>query len=358
MSAPEQTVSGSQRWLAKLKQAHERNRADAVQAALSANRRKAEYCSVGAMMAGYEAAASEHARRHAGRPRPETVNTNLQRLRRISKLISGTSDPYSVSTALLTAEAADKALEVMVKDIVSRKEKAGDQDIEAAQRRARISANSTLRMARSCWCKWALQWFTRHGVAVAPGLAEWPAYTSAIPPYEEPPQHLIDSTHEGAADLKREKSPRYIVYVLCYQFGMRVGDAARARWEWLKKRDDRYAMEWRAKKNGRFVSIPCPESTYQTLRELPTGEKYILPGAHPTDRSSLCSREFAAWMNRIGWSEYSKCAHELRKLAGSQWFIRGGAEVAAKYLGDNLQTVLRFYACVPRRQAPEIDLLD
>jgi integrase len=179
--------------------------------------------------------------------------------------------------------------------------------------------------------------------------------------YELPAADLRDRTIEAGRGLRAENPRLYIAFVLCYDLALRAGEAAAARWDWIradstgKYLDIIARVDYRPK--GRPRSVPISAEVMEHLSEslaLSDGV-HLLPGVTHTDREDLVKRELATWMRGLGWEEtqYPKAGHELRKLMGSRWYTERGAEVAQTWLGHkDISTTCRYYATLTRQPAP------
>ncbi len=90
--------------------------------------------------------------------------------------------------------------------------------------------------------------------------------------------------------------------------------------------------------------------------ELPedAGE-YVLPGLSFTKRYRLIQDELNAWLRDLGWTKepgkghngFEKASHELRKLKGSEYYVRLGAVQARNFLGHaSVVTTENYYAAL------------
>jgi integrase len=293
----------------------------------------------------YRAAAAVH-RALLDKPSVRTVEKNITSFFRI---VGGAgTELASVGPVVATAYLSGQI------------EKAGVDHMR--RHRARVSAGSTLRQAKSLFAKWALAQYAQDRMSLPPSILQFKETGSTTKPdkYRLPPADLITTTLQAGESLKGTDPALYAGWILCYHAGLRVGEAMNARWSWLESRDGVTSIricrrpEWRGPKNLRDHSIPLSAGVLESLMVLRGVSPFILPGETPTARHNLLNRRFAAWMRGIGWDRvtYPKAAHELRKLAGSYWFTKLGLQWSAEWLGDSIQTVAHYYsACTAPRAA-------
>ena len=318
-------------------------------AALQQTKARQASMSVGEAIEQYQRKAAEDYVRNS-RPRPETVTNYVSALRLVLRT-AGHDDPDSLDLRHVDAGAARRYAATTVADSAS------DQD------RARRTAASTLRNARAVFSGWttgieaadkAVKEFCGADVVDAPPVK-----------YRYPGADLVEATLTAGKALVETAPELYPAWICCYWLALRAGEAAAARWDWIREveRDGRRAAYldvirrpggWNPKGGERSVPVaPTVLSALQATRQ--PGHEYLLPGDTPTQRLDLVRRKLAAWMRGVGWAraEYPKCAHELRKLMGAEWYTRYGVEVACKWLGHaSIQTTHRYYADLTRHPDP------
>jgi integrase len=103
---------------------------------------------------------------------------------------------------------------------------------------------------------------------------------------------------------------------------------------------------------GRDRSLPVHPDLWVALEALRGETEYLVDAGTFSERQDVVMRELAAWMTGIGWRTEKK-AHELRKLRGSEWYTKLGAEVAQTWLGHmDVAMTCRYYATLTRQPAP------
>lgn len=256
------------------------------------------------------------------------------------------TDPNEVRLDVLTKELAQKYRKAVVT--------AEDPELELRQRR---TAASTLRQARSCFSETFLAEY-RKQIRIPDELKGFVAeakHPAEKRKYEMPPEELINHTHAEAAKLEGDMR---MVYLLSYYLGMRASEIVMARPEWIDERqldgDVKRKMQIKErsdpepyKPKGINHELPIGSRVHATIMALKQSDTpYFLQGSK-NQRKQFIARKFSAFMRNCGWNpeKYSKGAHELRKLAGAEWYTKYGVHVAARWLGhSDIQTTYDFYS--------------
>lgn len=227
--------------------------------------------------------------------------------------------------------------------------------------RTRRTVLSTMRQARACFSRWAMCAYEDKGLIVPASIEDWRSARILAAPavrYRMPPEALVTQTVRAASDLE---GPMRVAWLLCYELGLRAGEAAAARWTWFRACDDGGAIielirreDWRPKGGERRV--PVHPAVWAEIRALAPSEcEWVLGDGTEHARRSVVNRDLATWMRRLGWDRatYPKAAHELRKLAGSRWYTRLGPAVAREWLGHaSIATTCAHYAALDSMPAP------
>lgn len=286
-----------------------------------------------------------------GKPRPDTVDGYCWALFHVVKRGAGVEDPAKAPAALLTAKLAQDFVAAIMGD-------GGDET------RARTSAAGILRNARAVFARWARPSFERLRLPDTSGFLQFSCPTPRHK-YQLPPAPLRDATEKAAAVLAVDNPKLYAAYLLCRFAGLRAGECVAARWDWLAPgMAGGVAVTFLnvanghgfKTKNGRERQIPLSAHVVESLRAVQTddGNPYILGGDSDWSRQKIVERQLADWLRSVGWhgDKYPKAAHEMRKLFGADCYTIHGAEIAAKWLGDTLQTAWAYYCDLTRVPAP------
>ncbi|MDD3276778.1 MAG: site-specific integrase, partial [Kiritimatiellales bacterium] len=207
--------------------------------------------------------------------------------------------------------------------------------------------------ARSVFARWVLAEYKGLTLPGLDGFLHGASMRVHDKLYMAPPAALVEETLKAARMLPENgRKDLYAVFVLCYEFALRAGEAMEARVDWISPDciEIKAGKQWSIRRRGRKIPFN-PETLADLKAVIRKGEDYILPGNNKTDRENLIKREFAAWMRALGWDadEYGHAAHELRKLKGSRWYTEQGANVARDLLGHtSVVTTCKFYAALDK----------
>jgi integrase len=300
---------------------------------LEASKQRSASLTIKDFIEEYRTAAKSQYASH-GAPRPATVEINVG--------------------ALLIVIHAAGLTEVDRVDRIERNtiQKYIDSRCSGGSDRARISAWSTVAHARSCFARWALDKYQQAGLKI-PTSSGWP-----IPPknklllaYERPQAELTDKTMAWYNQLETSNPPMWAAVTLMLQLAMRPISAANMTWDNFQNINGRWVVRYiPSKTEGRTkrprpVIWPLHGDLYERLRKA-GGPVYVVKGANLYQRYAYYVREINKELREIGWERqrYQKACYELRKLCVDTVFNSMGAERASQISGDNISTVLNYYA--------------
>lgn len=226
------------------------------------------------------------------------------------------------------------------------------------QKRARVTAASTLVGARSLFASWTRSRYLDAGILIPKNVDEFCEGVTPMKPdhYRTPPEELTRTTLERAAQLPAQERA---MFILCYNFGLRRSEAQAAKWDWKESYLETQAIridvreDYAGSKNKKSRRVPATLDVWAELEAMRDGD-YIIPGApRPIDRIHVAAR-LSKWMRSVGWDEkhYKKTLHELRKIAGSTWCQKANIQRAAEWLGDTMAVVEHYYVDVIGRAQP------
>jgi integrase len=251
---------------------------------------------------------------------------------------------------VLSEETAKKFLAIRERRAL----KAGGADNLVLFNRACITANATLRQARSvispkleCYSHFKLPNFD--GFRKVRFLNVGKSHTR----YVSPGAAVFDAMDRDISQLRDSQPFVFAAYWFLRFLGLRPSELVNARWSWI---DRTPAGHWVFKiqvrpdfepKNGVPREIPIsPEAVrlFNEIRGASMPTAYIINLPFLTDRRRLLKYDLNAWMRRyVSKAESEKCAYLLRKEAGSIYFHRYGIEAAAQFLGDTIQVAKAHY---------------
>ena len=284
--------------------------------------------------------------------RARTIYDYKQSMRTILQEVTGRGEVDEMPASVLTDE--------LVRSYAAKRlaKVSGDPLLED---RAKVSARSTLRQARSLFSRWAQEHYRALKLPDMTGFLQASAGRAPTKYYVTPPAKLRELTITCGRELRKSDPDLYVAFLLCYDLALRAGEAQAAQWDWIRTDTDgrRYLdvitrADFRPK--GRERSVPIGEETWTELQACRRpSDPFVLPGGHKTARRKMVTTTLAGWMRARGWDSrtYPKAAHELRKLMGSRWYTDRGAEVAQTWLGHkDISTTCRYYATLDRCPAP------
>jgi integrase len=343
-ASPYADLGKSEKWALNMIAKAKERRGDS----LAETKAHSEFITLDAFLEIYLAAAAEQFALD-GKPAPRTAKRNTTNLLHLVRTVRNTENPGALRLDVLTPELLEDYTKAKVREAA-----AGGDELEI--QRARISTAATVRFAKSLFARWTEAPYRRAKLLMPPRVAQFLRTGKSFrpPAYQPRPPELVAKTHEEAAKLAQAQPDLYAAYLLCYRFGLRASEASQARWDWIEtdaagNRAIRICRrtDWKGPKNTTDHAVPAQADTWTALEAVRSESPFILPGPTHNARYALVTKDLATWMRGIGWgAQYSKKAHELRKLAGCVWLQSAGPAWASKWLGDNLSTVLHYYAAI------------
>jgi integrase len=299
-----------------------------------------------------------------------TIGKHVSALRcvlRTAGVLSPTAtdeDLARLSTSELTAALVSRYRAAVVKSADP------EDEHDPAVRKARISANSYLRQARSIFSRHMLEHYQARGLHLPADLEKFrkaPGFRKVRIEYSPPDDKLLMQTFELLERLWTTKSGKardrrravYTAVCLACGAGLRKSEISRAKWSWFVQRDgSAWVQSDTLAKNGSVVDVPVVSDWWPRLRkirayQLRTWRAQRRRGRRPLDdfllegtmtqRTEEVFRWVGRWMRRLGWKT-EKAIHEFRAWVGSKVAERYGFALAAKFLrhGDE-STTRRFY---------------
>ncbi len=293
---------------------------------------------------------AEARRLRDGEPKERTAWNYVLQLQMVIRVGAGVKDPREQPISILTRDLVERFTAATVGAVESD---------ETMKMRYRRTAASSLRQARSVLARWTADGMSDFKLPDLSGFTRARGEKSGFKKYQYPHVLAAPTVAAGRA-LRTVNAGLYAAFLLCYDLGMRAGEAAAARWDWVVERGgQRYMAVIRrayfVAKNKKDRFIPISNSVWEHLQEIRRAEdEWIIPGGAHEVRYKLIERDLAQWMRGLGWDrrEYKGCAHELRKLIGSRWYTEHNPAVAADWLGDTLQVVYNYYCDLATHPAP------
>ena len=134
----------------------------------------------------------------------------------------------------------------------------------------------------------------------------------------------------------------WLVATLMLEFGMRNGDIVRLTWGDFLEKDGRRFLVYTPHKtslsSGRVVCWPVHRAIWEVLEKLQER-----PGEFVVPHALRVIRKLNAEIRQLGFKG-SKACYELRKICIDHIYQKFGAEMASSISGDDIRTVMRYYA--------------
>ena len=221
-----------------------------------------------------------------------------------------------------------------------------------------ISLWSYLYSLRKLFAKWTQRYYADRKWAV-PQL-EMPSCRRQSPRYVRPDTAILAKVKAWYGGLEGRNDPReWVLATLMLEFAMRNGDAERLRWSDFRVRDGRAVLCYTPHKtrlsSGRTVAWPVHPDIWDRLCAYHDGgipRNKRKGWARNEDRDAQlvvpCARDVYVRLNReLRTGKIftgSKGCYELRKICIDHVYQKFGAEMASSISGDDIRTVMRYYA--------------
>lgn len=238
-----------------------------------------------------------------------------------------------------------------------------------------ISVWSYLYSLRKLFARWTRHYYADRKWAL-PQL-EMPSCQRQSPRYVRPDRNILGKVKEWYRKLETRSDQReWVLATLMLEFAMRNGDVERLRWSDFRPRRNETAARTKSEcgriaedegmvlcytphktrlSSGRIVSWPVhPEIWDRLCHYHATGIPYNKRRGWSRNESRdvqlvvPCARDVYARLNRelrtLKIFTGSKGCYELRKICVDHIYQKFGAETASSISGDEIRTVMRYYA--------------
>jgi integrase len=155
----------------------------------------------------------------------------------------------------------------------------------------------------------------------------------------------------AAENLRAENLELWKTHILLRRTGMRDIELLGARRNWIEEVSPgqwqlviQWRDDWQLVKRGKMRRIGLDSEIVGALIDLPPNAHLVGHGLSPAQRTTLIYRTHSQWLRQFVPPGRHGSNHELRKLAGSEVYMRDGIQAAAYFLGDSVQTTERHYA--------------
>lgn len=291
-------------------------------------------------------------RLRVGRPGKETVLNLIVSVRRLCQMAGiSLEDPVSVFTRKRLTRMLDSAVLEGLKP---------------------ITVWSYMNSLKGLFGRWARNYYADQHWQIP--TIELPAYNRQAPRYIRPDTKVLAKVKEWYNSLaNRQDSREWVIATLMLEFAMRNGDVARIRWSDFRLRDGTivlcYTPHKTALSSGRRVAWPVhPEIWARLCAYRESGQHHykrrgweklgdrnaplVVPCAH--DVFVRLNADLRAQKIFTG----SKGCYELRKICIDHVYQKFGAEMAASISGDDIRTMMRYYADPSQPNIGDIRIID
>lgn len=210
-----------------------------------------------------------------------------------------------------------------------------------------VTAMSYLNQLQSLFAKWVRPYYEDRGWKVPefPSLGKRPRSQR----YQRPSKEQLDkvkSWYEELSEKGKVKNEKcfdlWFVATMMLEFGMRNSDVLRLKTENFVEKDGMVYLNYTPHKtensSGRMVKWPIHPTIWEKIRGEALSAEWSLP-----DFTEDIFRELNRQMRGLGFTG-TKGAYELRKICVDHVYQRYGAEMATSISGDDIKTIIRYYA--------------
>jgi integrase len=199
---------------------------------------------------------------------------------------------------------------------------------------AAISCNAITRQARAVFARRIMPSYDHLNL---PDIRKWQTHPTLREPrrqYQPPTREAISALIEEAKGLKTTAPGCYAAFLLEIYCGLRAGESAVARWDWVTEGQGIYYLCLPAsvtKGNG-DRKLPMTAAIYEELKSVAHGD-WIIPEDAAWKRKRTVARHLSEWLRpRVAGK---KTNHELRKIFGAQVATTQGLFYAQRALGHS-----------------------
>lgn len=229
-----------------------------------------------------------------------------------------------------------------------------------------VTAMSYLHQLQQLFARWIRPYYEDHGWKIPdfPSLGGRPS----APRYNRPDSEKLSRVKDWYRKLPADDSVKFqgrrnlvpssqlwFATTMMLEFAMRNGDILRLSRDNFIERDGRVYLNYTPNKtkhsSGRMVKWPVHPDIWAKLRQI-MGASNQLP---PLDEElfDALNRQ----MRTLGFTG-TKGAYELRKICIDHVYQKFGAEMATSISGDNIRTILHYYADPAQPNIGEIRVSD
>ena len=208
-----------------------------------------------------------------------------------------------------------------------------------------VTAMSYLNQFQQLFAKWVRPYYDDRGWKVPPfpSLGGRPKAQR----YQRPSKEQLAKVKTWYEGLK--PGGLWFVATMMLEFGMRNSDVMRLKRENFIEKEGRVYLNYVPHKtensSGRIVKWPVHETIWGLIRD----REY--------DFNEDTFRELNRQMRGLGFSG-TKGAYELRKICVDHVYQKYGAEMATSISGDDIKTIIRYYADPAQPNVGDVRVID
>ena len=198
----------------------------------------------------------------------------------------------------------------------------------------RISAWSYVWQLKSVFAKWCMPYYKDAGWEIPP--LDLPSFRAKAPHYVRPSVEMLSRVK---AWYKKQTGEHWFAATMMLEFAMRNSDVLRLKDANFVENDSGHYLSYTPHKtelsSGRRVYWPIHDDIWEKFMEYGG-----LSGLDVTDQT-FCDINYD--LRSLGFRG-TKGAYELRKICIDHVYQKYGAEMAVSISGDDIKTIIRYYA--------------
>ena len=291
-------------------------------------------------------------RLRVGKPGEKTVRNMMVGIRRLCEMASiPLEEPVTVFTRKRLTRLLDSATREGLKP---------------------ITIWSYLNALKGLFGRWVRNYYADQHWTVP--VIELPSYNRQAPRYVRPDSAVLAKVKTWYNSLvTRQDSREWVIATLMLEFAMRNGDVERLRWSDFRPRDGVIVLCYTPHKtllsSGRRVAWPVhPDIWAQLCVYREDGQHHYKRRGWTKleDRNAPlvvpCAQDVFARLNADLRSKKiftgSKGCYELRKICIDHVYQKFGAEMASSISGDDIRTMMRYYADPSQPNIGDLRIID
>ena len=199
---------------------------------------------------------------------------------------------------------------------------------------SRLTALSYISKLQGLFARWCLPYYKDANWEITP--LELPTFRAQTPRYERPSSELLAKVKNWYKGLKKDK---WVAAAMMLEFGMRNSDVLRLREaNFIEKNNIRFLQYTPHKtelSSGRRVLWPIHDDIWKRIKRY--------GGIRAVDITTETFHKLNSELRILGFTG-SKASYELRKICIDHIYQRFGAEMAVSISGDDIKTIIKYYA--------------